>query len=305
MKAKWVGSEAMMNYTDLTPSDDAVMRSQSLLMTTQALFSALMDAQGNASSQVLAEGLGWRASDLKSRTVSQGGTRLNIARGHIASQSAAIFATVDARNGYEPLESAALYGYQTATDWGLLSEAQGITIFNTQWVSGDQWFRLPRVSWSELASQEDLRVALSPSGILSGALERIASKRVEPTRFLQPVDDELVSRLDAWRDDALRYAKDAVGVDQRLQTLFAQLFVLRTIEDRRLESRLPHLSSALSPSGDLVRSTWQKIMLAASQHVGSELFEHDVAETLPDHIVYGVVHDLYYPRGLPSSALLH
>jgi methylase of polypeptide subunit release factors len=271
-------------------------------MSTQVLFSMLMDAKGDASSQVLAEGLGWKPSDLKSRSVSQGGTRLDVVRGHIASQSAAIFATVASRNGYEPLESAALYGYQTATDWGLLSEAQGVTIFNTQWVSGDQWFRLPTLSWSELASQEDLRSALSPSGILSGALERIASKRVEPTRFLQPVDDELVSRLDAWRDDALRYAKDAVGVDQRLQTLFAQLFVLRTIEDRKLESRLPTLLSALSPSGDLLRPVWHEVMVAANLHVGSELFEHDVAETLPDHIVFGVIRDLYYPRGLPSSS---
>jgi methylase of polypeptide subunit release factors len=242
---------------------------------------------------------------LKTRTVSQGGTSLDVSRGHIVSQPAAIFATVAARNGYDPLESAALYGYQTATDWGVLSEEQGITIFNTQWISGDQWFRLPRIPWSELAAQEDLWRALSPHGIITGALERLASKQIEPTRFLQPVDDELVARLDSWRDDALRYAKDSVGVDQRLQTLFAQLFVLRTIEDRKLEARVPPLSSALAPSGDLIRSSWRQVMTAAQQLVGSELFEEDVAETLPDRVVYGVVRDLYYPRALPSSGAVY
>lgn len=90
----------------------------------------------------IARRLGWSVNDLDERDVRRGDTRLHAARGSVGGQPAALFATVAARNGYDPLDSAALYAYHTAVDWGLLAEEPGVTIFNSHRVVDGNWFRL-------------------------------------------------------------------------------------------------------------------------------------------------------------------
>ena len=248
----------------------------------------------------LARAFGWVGEDTQLRDIRQGGTHLNIARCMIGGESEAVFATTASRNGHDPLDSAALYAYHSTTNWGILADEDGLTVFNSHWLLDGSWFNLPKVYWENLNENTDLIQALTPRGLVDGELERLASRRCDPSSFLQPVDDELVERLDGWRDQALRYATSAQGVDARLQVLYAQLFVLRTVEDRSLEPNVPPLSSIVLGSEDINYEAWESLFKAAQRQIGSDLFDEDVTPSIPSHVVAGVINDLYKPRGLPG-----
>ena len=248
----------------------------------------------------LARVFGWSDRDLSGREIFRGSTALNVARGTLGGEPAALFATVTARNGYDPIDSAALYAYHTGVGWGVVSDADGLTVFNSHWLRDTNWFRLPLISWEQSHGNAEILTSLNPAGLLSGEVERIANRQQEPDGFLKPVDDELVARLDRWRDQALRFARNTENVDALLQTLYAQLFVLRTVEDRNLDSRVPPVSSIVADSQHVIWDAWQTLLIAAREHVGSDLFDEDVASQIPEHVIAGVVGDLYHPRGLPA-----
>jgi methylase of polypeptide subunit release factors len=248
----------------------------------------------------LAHAFGWSDRDLSGREISRGDTSLSVARGTLGGEPAALFATVTARNGSDPIDSAALYAYHTGVGWGVVADADGLTVFNSHWLRDTNWFRLPLIAWNQSYSNIEILASLNPAGLISGEAERIANRQQEPSGFLKPVDDELVARLDKWRDQALRFARDSENVDALLQTLYAQLFVLRTVEDRNLDSRVPPVSSIIVDSQKIRREVWNKLLIAAREHVGSDLFDEDVALRIPEHVIAGVVDDLYHPRGLPG-----
>ena len=260
-----------------------------------------LSASSRRSGLSLARAFDWPEADLASRRVRRGETELDVARGSVGSQPAALFATVTKRNGYDPLDSAALYAYHAAIDWGVLADESGFTIFNSHWLADGKWFQLPQIRWDQASQGEEVRRALAPNGVADGTIERLAARQKEPTNFLRTVDDELVDRLDSWREEALRYASEAPHVDDRLQTLFAQLFALRTVEDRVLDPAVPPLSTVLVGSDRFDKAKWARLFAIAKERVGSELFDYDVSIAIPEHVVAGVVRDLYWPRGLPAA----
>ncbi len=202
---------------------------------------------------------------------------------------------------YDPLDSAALYAYHATVDWGLLADEVGFTIFNSHWLIDKDWFRLPRVGWGEIGNKPELIHALTTAGLIDGELERYASRQREPTFFLKSVDDELVERLDGWRDQALRYARDSKGVDERLQNLYAQLFVLRTVEDRGLQQDVPPVAFISIGSETIDRLKWLELLEVARRRIGGGLFDQDYSSGIPDHVFAGVINDLYTPKSLPGE----
>src|SRR5215472_1970620 len=127
---------------------------------------------------------------------------------------------------------------------GVLVDSEGLTAFNSHWLIQDRWFALPTVVWEQIDQQQSVLRAFSPENMADGEPDRLALGRYPNPTLLQPVDDELVDRLDAWRDEALKSALSHSGVDEHLQILFAKLFVLRTIEDRGLAPQVTPLSAA-------------------------------------------------------------
>ncbi|MFN8684285.1 class I SAM-dependent DNA methyltransferase [Paracoccus sp. P2] len=124
----------------------------------------------------------------------------------------------------------------------------------------------------------------------------------QPTSLLQAVDDALVERLDSWREKAVRYSRSAVTkVDSQLQTLYAQLFVLRTVEDRGLDDVIPRIASAVISPDSFDFDAWKVILSRAKQRIGSDLFSDDVVLDIEPHILCGVVRDLYVPKKVPGA----
>lgn len=248
----------------------------------------------------IANTLGWGNIALRDREITQGGTKLDTSRGIIAGKPAALFARVTAKNGYDPLESAAIYAYHANVDWGLLADDEGVEVFNSHRFVERDWFKLPKIAWQDVGANAQLWDALSPAGLIDGAIEVIAAKYDAPTSILKPIDDRLVERLDKWREQALRYSRDSQRVDEKLQTLYAQLFVLRAVEDRKLSPGVPPVNSVLVGSDGIDTAAWTNLQNQAKSAIGSDLFDQDMVTGMPAHVIAGVIRDLYSPGFNPG-----
>lgn len=254
----------------------------------------------NLTGHEIASTLGWDTADLRTREIIRGETTLSVARAVIAGKPAALFAQVVHRNGYDPLQCAALYAYHSNVDWGLISDADGVRIFNSHRLVEREWLTLPRLSWADVPGAQNIISALSPQGLVDGTIETIAATAESPTSILKPIDDRLVERLDAWREQAVRYSRNTDGVDEKLQTLFAQMFVLRAVEDRNLSPDIPSLLGVRRDTDNIDIEVWSQILAQAKIKIGSDLFERNALEGVPAHVVSGVIQDLYYPGLLPD-----
>ena len=258
--------------------------------------------ENSRSAQGLAEAFGWDSGRTRAIQVELDGAVLDIRKGVISGEPAAVFGTVLRRNGHDPLNSAALYAYHASAPWGVLADEEGLTVFSSQWLAAQDWFRLPRITWDQIEQQRPLIDSFTPEGLLSRAPARNAARIREPGEFLKPIDDALVERLDRWRDQAMRYARATDRVDELLQTFYAQLFVLRTVEDRKLNQSLGRVSDVLAGSEGFDRQRWGELLAQARTLIGSDLFDSDVTAVIPDHVLAGVAHELYIPHKVPGAA---
>ncbi|MEM9088559.1 MAG: N-6 DNA methylase [Cyanobacteria bacterium P01_F01_bin.53] len=249
-------------------------------------------------SSKLAEALGWTRglSNIQPLSIE---SRLHLTRGYIGSQPAVVFAFE--KDGVSPVHEAALYAYHASIRWGLLFDQQGATLFNSHWVRRNEWFQLPFISWSELERNIEVFNAITPEKIENNEIEKIATNFYQPDKILRPVDDSLVERLDYWREEALRFSTGVEGVDDNLQTLFAQLFVLRAVEDRGLAPDIASLRTTYNVSKEVDLNGLRSVLSHAKETIGSGLFDSDALEFLPTNLLGGIIHDLYVPHNLPSS----
>ncbi|HWY16175.1 MAG TPA: N-6 DNA methylase [Rhizomicrobium sp.] len=251
----------------------------------------------------LAIDLGWGAVDLREKIVSTEGTTLSVARTYIAGENAGVFAAVTKRTSTDPVDSAALYNYHVAGEWGLVADPQeGFTLFNARWIDNNAWYKL-HLSQADLGPTvvSEILQALNPLGLFSGKLAQLAEQRKKPTGLLVPVDDALVERLDCWRDQALSFSMGGGNsVDSALQQIYAQLFVLRTVEDRHLDPGVRPVSEALIAPDQINWAKWKRIMKTARERIGGSVFDKDEGRAIPQHVLAGIIQDLYRPVHLPG-----
>ena len=199
------------------------------------------------------------------------------------------------------LNNAALYAYHASIQWGMVATNEGATVFNSHWVRRDEWFQMPLIPWNEAEQQLEVFQAITPTGLSEGQLDEIATRAYTPDKFLRAVDDTLVHRMDYWRDQTLRFSRQIENIDEILQTLFAQLFVLRTVEDKRLAPELNPLSTILKSGMHVDKQGLSQLLRDAQRVVGSELFEVDTLSYVPEESLGGIINDLYVPYHLPSG----
>ncbi|HUU84290.1 MAG TPA: N-6 DNA methylase [Phycisphaerae bacterium] len=174
-------------------------------------------------------------------------------------------------------------------------------MFNSHWLKDQGWFALPPLRPAQFAQRVELWEALTPQGMGEGLIEAVALRIRKPDTQLVPVDDALVERLDYWRAESLRHASSVKGIDQKLQDLFAQLFVLRAVEDRRLAPRIDSLKDALQEDGSASLARVRNIFRAAKSVIQSELFDITVPRDIPASILGGIIQDLYTPSHVPAK----
>lgn len=253
------------------------------------------DILGPTFSEQVARSLFWQIDETLTESVS---TELpfDITKGYIDDQPAVLFAALGSNNSNDDINKIATYTYHLNIEWLIVLKSSGITIYNSHWLKFGTWFALPEFKWSNIDNINKILFALTPESLITNHIANLAREISTPEDVLMPVDDALVNSLDKWRDQALRYAQDYKSIDEQLQLLFAQLFVLRAIEDRNILPEMPSLKTVLdgSPNARL-----NNILSIAQQKVQSELYHFVSTDFLPEFIIEGIIKDLYFPSQLP------
>jgi type I restriction-modification system DNA methylase subunit len=249
----------------------------------------------------LAKTIGWSQNGTGLRRIDADHIASHIYQATFGQQGALLFFGTNAPELAHPLQSAASLSYHFTIDWGVLTNGFEVAVFNSRWLRDDHWYKVFTVQARVLDTEQDLFHSLTPSKLLVHTIEQIARKRAAPETELLPVDDALVDRLDQWRDETLRHAPNFKDIDERLQQLFAQFFVLRSIEDRALAPAVPSLSSVLKPDHTANKTALRNLFATARDAIQSDLFVSRAFTDIPSFILGGIINDLYYPENLPEE----
>jgi hypothetical protein len=266
--------------------------------TNTGPFGKLSDIAGPPDSLSFAKELHWGepGADLRHRKPPE--IASDVAIGYISGRPAALFATDKRRQLSDIVPEIARLAYHSSIEWGLLANATEAIVFNAQRVRDQQWFTFPQANW-RTSSAADIIASLTPDSIREGRVDDLAFASDVVDQPLAAVDDVLVETLDHWRDEAMRYSADTEQIDEKLQTLFSQLFVLRCIEDRKLSDATPSLESIILPTNRDIAKRLDSIFDSAKTFIQSELFAERPYREIPSDIVKGVIKDLYTPQSIP------
>jgi len=248
----------------------------------------------------LAEALGWTSQGARLGPVVSVDNLEWLTQGIVGSQPALVLAAGRNRVSQDSVDAAALFAYHASVEWGFVTSPLETVVFNSHWIKDDSWFQLPPIRWDEVETHGKVFEAITPDGLTTGRIDAVATEYYKPDRLLLPVDIALIERLDYWRNEALRYTKDVERVDEKLQILFAQLFILRATEDRNLAPELPRIEDVCDFSGKVDVANLATLLEQAREHVQSELFDELVYQDFPPFVVNGVIRDLYIPSHLPK-----
>ena len=196
----------------------------------------------------------------------------------------------------------ASYGYQADLSWVLLYEGERVSLIKPHWDAGSDWYTLDIGTFGEAGEAAPLLKLFTPEGLAGSKLDRAANRARRPEGIFTPVDEQLVDRLDRWRRELLRLsvARSWGDADEAVHTLFSQLFILRTVEDRGLVD--DDLSLRQVRKAGATAATVAGLIGRAGGEIESELFAGTVVGGVPDDVVSQIVDDLYRPRGLPPGA---
>lgn len=246
--------------------------------------------------------MGWSAEQLTSREIrGPSGRPIALQNARLDGESAIVFSQFDGEASREDLNAVSLYGYHASSHWGLVADSAGVHVLSARWLHDRDWYRLPPIDESALGGRARLLEAFAPEAVRQGEPTRRLLEFERPTAFLKAIDEALVERLDAWREKAVRYSRGTVSrIDEQLQTLYAQLFVLRTVEDRMLDASIPPILEAAVSPDTFDRDKWATIFHLAQLQIGSDLFAEDAAEAIEPFILSGVIRDLYFPARIPG-----
>jgi len=136
-------------------------------------------------------------------------------------------------------EQAINYSWHKSVPWVVLTDFEGIKVFNTEWDEPDiQSCRFIEIPWTEYLTSEKLWW-LSREAFQKGILDKKADEvGKRPKRI---IDDQLASDLIRWRN---YLAKDLEGynpkidikkISQYVQKILDRLIFIRTLEDRKIE----------------------------------------------------------------------
>ena len=251
----------------------------------------------------LAAAIGWSGDQLTGREIKgPSGRPIALQNARLEGESAIVFSHFEGEASRDDLDAISLYGYHASSHWGLVADRAGVHVLSSRWLRDREWYRLSPIDGSTDARTASLLDVFAPEPVRQGEPTRRLLDFERPTAFLKGVDEALVERLDIWREKAVRYSRGTVSrIDEQLQTLYAQLFVLRTVEDRGLNDTIPPILEAAIAPDQFDWARWATIFSRAQSQIGSDLFAEDATETIEPFILSGVIRDLYFPTRVPGQ----
>ncbi len=205
-------------------------------------------------------------------------------------------------------EQAINYSYHQSVPWVILTDFEGIKVFNTEWDEPNiQSCQFIELRYTEFLENEKLWW-LSKEGFIKGLLDKKAEEFGRKPKKI-PVDEQLAQDLVRWRDYLCHKLEaynsglvDKIKIAEYVQTILNRFIFIRTLEDKGYED---HLLDPLVKNWD--KSKQQKIVLALNKifrKIGKDydsgLFDEiswdKLGEKLEydDEIFIDVIKELYY-----------
>ena len=185
------------------------------------------------------------------------------------------------------------YAYHKGIPWVILTDFQGLKIFNAEWDYRADYRRnlYKEFTYKEYAERLDELWLLSKESFLNNLLDNEASKHgAKPKRI--PVDQVIASDLADWRVELTSQVRiwnkekllTESSIDQSVQRLLDRFIFIRTTEDRKIEDNV--LKSAVNDwvlnqrkSGSLVKKLREEFRRFDDIY-NSELFKPHVLDSL-------------------------
>ncbi len=142
------------------------------------------------------------------------------------------------------------YAYLKGVTWAVLSDFEGLKVFNAEWEeTNPQKAIFLDLSWENYADTDfDNLWLLSKEAIRDGEIDRLAERFGKKARK-RPVTEQLFAQLTQWRRELFKeirgwdktlWSNDPRAVDNAVQRLLDRLIFIRTVEDRGIEAPRLH-----------------------------------------------------------------
>jgi len=143
------------------------------------------------------------------------------------------------------MKQAINYSYLKGVTWAVLSDFEGVMVFNAEWEETDPVkTRFLDLHWEQYAGSDFERLwLLSKPSFQAREIDRVAESFGRKARK-EPVTETLFKQLTVWRRELFEqmrtygtkiWATDPRAVDNAVQKFLDRLIFLRTVEDRGVE----------------------------------------------------------------------
>ena len=207
------------------------------------------------------------------------------------------------------MKQAINYSYLKGVTWAVLSDFEGVMVFNAEWEETDPVkTRFLDLHWENYAGSDFDRLwLLSRPSFLTRAIDGVAESFGRKAKK-EPVTETLFKQLTVWRRELFEqmrtygtkiWSTDPHAVDNAVQKFLDRLIFLRTVEDRGVEGG--HLKEATrqAKSKDVFPALL-KLFREMDAVYNSNLFaqgELDYMEVHDPDLLKGIVDGLYRAPG--------
>jgi type I restriction-modification system DNA methylase subunit len=203
------------------------------------------------------------------------------------------------------------YAYLKGVTWAVLSDFEGIMVFNAEWEETDPLkTRFLNLDWEQYAESqfEDLWL-LSKSSMQAHEIDKQAERYGRKAKK-EPVTKLLFAQLTEWRKSLFAemrawgnnlWSADPHAVDNAVQKLLDRLIFLRTVEDRGVEG--PRLKEVLRQAENTQRNPFPDLLNLFREMDGvynSNLFAESSLDLMEFHdpgLLREIINGLYRAPG--------
>jgi SAM-dependent methyltransferase len=252
----------------------------------------------------LFEELGWRGDDFG---IVQNAPNASTANGRLQECRLEVVGTpvgyvfVTAEMPQSLGHHAANVAYNSGVDWAIVTNFATTRLLCARWSSNQTLFSIKAPQYRARVNELEL---LSPGAIVSGELTRHADRQRGERDVLQPIDEHLLDRMQAWRRMLLRTSAGVSGVsDEQIHELIGRLLFIRSCEDRGIVPTELLLERLGDTSGEpSLSNRLHRLFTELGTEFDSELFPStsSTAVHFDDASLGEIIRELYRPVRAPG-----
>ena len=203
------------------------------------------------------------------------------------------------------------YSWNKGCTWAVLTDFEGIKIFNAEVCATDYTQHLfTEIKWTEFLDRFDDLWLLSKEGFALGLLDKLAEKWGKKFRRIH-LDKQLLDDITLFRgilsanvsqlNKQKRLTKE--HLDEAIQRILNRLIFIRYCEDKELEEKQLISNLRVWETKGRVIQHIRELFRYYDRRYNSKIFAQHLCDELEidNEILHDVIYGLYYPKDAPFS----